>query len=172
MQIIKLKKTKSTLDRVKRLLKKSARTREDVIVVTRSVARGKGLFLKADKSSLGGVYLSYLHFYTATKKRSLADLMQAAAQAVINTLIAFGVKVEADSEGVILASGKKIGEIFIEPAFLGDYLDYTVVTINLNVNNDILSDGERCLTSVKQITGDEVNVQNVVFTLYYNLQQA
>ncbi len=169
MQIIKLKKVNSTKDYVTKLIKKLSRLREDTVVVSKFMVQGKGIFSKPDPNSLGKVHFSYLRFYTGVKGEKGAQLQKLVGHAILNTLYSLGVKAEINSENNILVGDRKIGDIDIETTLIGDYLDYTIVTVILNANND-LQNGSMPATTIKQITGKDVNLESLIFTLYYNLQ--
>lgn len=170
MQIIKLKKTRSTQDYIKKLVKKQRNTREDLFVVSAQQTGGKGTKGRSFSSNKGGVYLSYLHFHTGKKASCAFEINKTTSLAVIKTLLAFGVKAGIKWPNDIYVNGKKICGMLIENTLVGEYLDYSIIGIGLNVNNSLEEELAPIATTIKKVTGKEVNLESVLFTLIYNLQ--
>lgn len=170
MQIIKLKKTRSTQDYIKKLVKKQRNTREDLFVVSAQQTGGKGTKGRSFSSNKGGVYLSYLHFHTGKKASCAFEINKTTSLAVIKTLLAFGVKAGIKWPNDIYVNGKKICGMLIENTLVGEYLDYSIIGIGLNVNNALEEELAPIATTIKKVTGKEVNLESVLFTLIYNLQ--
>ena len=170
MQIIKLKKTRSTQDYIKKLVKKQRNTREDLFVVSAQQTGGKGTKGRSFSSNKGGVYLSYLHFHTGKKASCAFEINKTTSLAVIKTLLAFGVKAGIKWPNDIYVNGKKICGMLIENTLVGEYLDYSIIGIGLNVNNALEEELAPIATTIKKVTGKEANLESVLFTLIYNLQ--
>lgn len=170
MQIIKLKKTRSTQDYIKKLVKKQRNTREDLFVVSAQQTGGKGTKGRSFSSNKGGVYLSYLHFHTGKKASCAFEINKTTSLAVIKTLLAFGVKAGIKWPNDIYVNGKKICGMLIENTLVGEYLDYSIIGIGLNVNNALEEELAPIATTMNKVTGKEANLESVLFTLIYNLQ--
>lgn len=170
MQIIKLKKTRSTQDYIKKLVKKQRNTREDLFVVSAQQTGGKGTKGRSFSSNKGGVYLSYLHFHTGKKASCAFEINKTTSLAVIKTLLAFGVKAGIKWPNDIYVNGKKICGMLIENTLVGEYLDYSIIGIGLNVNNALEEELAPIATTINKVTGKEANLESVLFTLIYNLQ--
>ncbi len=170
MQIIKLKKTRSTQDYIKKLVKKQRNTREDLFVVSAQQTGGKGTKGRSFSSNKGGVYLSYLHFHTGKKASCAFEINKTTSLAVIKTLLAFGVKAGIKWPNDIYVNGKKICGMLIENTLVGEYLDYSIIGIGLNVNNVLEEELAPIATTINMVTGKEANLESVLFTLIYNLQ--
>ena len=170
MQIIKLKKTRSTQDYIKKLVKKQRNTREDLFVVSAQQTGGKGTKGRSFSSNKGGVYLSYLHFHTGKKASCAFEINKVTSLAVIKTLLAFGVKAGIKWPNDIYVNGKKICGMLIENTLVDKYLDYSIIGIGLNVNNFLEEELAPIATTIKKVTGKEANLESVLFTLIYNLQ--
>ncbi|MBQ4586606.1 MAG: biotin--[Clostridia bacterium] len=170
MQIIKLKKTRSTQDYIKKLVKKQRNTREDLFVVSAQQTGGKGTKGRSFSSNKGGVYLSYLHFHTGKKAPCAFEINKTTSLAVIKTLLAFGVKAGIKWPNDIYVNGKKICGMLIENTLVGEYLDYSIIGIGLNVNNALEEELAPIATTINKVTGKEANLESVLFTLIYNLQ--
>lgn len=170
MQIIKLKKTRSTQDYIKKLVKKQRNTREDLFVVSAQQTGGKGTKGRSFSSNKGGVYLSYLHFHTGKKASCAFEINKTTSLAVIKTLLAFGVKAGIKWPNDIYVNGKKICGMLIENTLVGKYLDYSIIGIGLNVNNALEEELAPIATTINKVTGKVANLESVLFTLIYNLQ--
>ncbi|MBR2933197.1 MAG: biotin--[Clostridia bacterium] len=170
MQIIKLKKTRSTQDYIKKLVKKQRNTREDLFVVSAQQTGGKGTKGRSFSSNKGGVYLSYLNFHTGKKASCAFEINKTTSLAVIKTLLAFGVKAGIKWPNDIYVNGKKICGMLIENTLVGEYLDYSIIGIGLNVNNALEEELAPIATTINKVTGKEANLESVLFTLIYNLQ--
>ena len=168
MQIIKLKKTNSTKDYITKRINKLSRQREDTVVTSRSITPGKGVFSKVNPTSLGGVHFSYLRFYTGVKGQGEAQIKTLVCHAIINTLYSVGVKAEI-KENKVLVGNRQVGDVDIQIALIGDYLNYVVVTVSLNANNNLQNCQSAPFITIKQITGKDVDIESLIFTLYYNL---
>ena len=70
----------------------------------------------------------------------------------------------------IYVNGKKICGMLIENTLVGEYLDYSIIGIGLNVNNALEEELAPIATTINKITGKEANRESVLFTLIYNLQ--
>ena len=70
----------------------------------------------------------------------------------------------------IYVNGKKICGMLIENTLVGEYLDYSIIGIGLNVNNALEEELAPIATTINKITGKETNLESVLFTLIYNLQ--
>lgn len=170
MQIIKLKKTRSTQDYIKKLVKKQRNTREDLFVVSAQQTCGKGTKGRSFSSNKGGVYLSYLNFHAGKKASCAFEINKTTSLAVIKTLLAFGVKAGIKWPNDIYVNGKKICGMLIENTLVGEYLDYSIIGIGLNVNNALEEELAPIATTINKVTGKEANLESVLFTLIYNLQ--
>lgn len=169
MRIITLKKTTSTEDYIRKFLKKQQKTRSDLIVVAKMQTKGRGTKGRAFSSEKGGLYLSILKFHFGLKATDAFKINKDISVAVVKTLLAFGVKATIKWPNDIYVDDKKICGMLINNSFLGDYVDYTVAGIGINVNNLIPDDLSDIAVSMGQILGKEVNLDAVTATLVYNL---
>lgn len=170
MEIITLKTVSSTEDYIRKLLKKQCKTREDLAVIAQVQKKGRGTKGRTFSSQKGGAYMSYLHFYHAFSAEKVFEINKNIAVAVVKTLLSFGVESGIKWPNDIYANGKKICGMLINNAFFGDCIDYTILGIGINVNNDIPEDLTDVAISLKQILGKSIDEKTVIATLLYNLQ--
>ena len=165
MRIERLKKIQSTNEYVKKFIKK----REDVIVVADEQSAGMGTKGRSFISEKGGLYFTKLSFHNNFLASNSWQIMAGAALAVVKTLLAFGIDAKIKWPNDIIVNGKKICGILITNSFCGQNVDYSIVGIGLNVNNQIASEIQDIATSMKEALGDEVNLESVFLTLTLNL---
>lgn len=170
MKIITLKRVSSTEDYIRKILKKQQKTREDAVVIAQVQKNGRGTKGRDFSSLKGGVYLSYLRFHDGFKAADAFKLNEGFSVAVVKTLLAFGIKSGVKWPNDVYASGKKISGMLINNCVKGEYLDYTIVGIGVNVNNEIPSDLADIAISVKQIVGEDCDLGVFTATLILNLE--
>lgn len=169
MKIIKVKKVTSTEDYVRRFLKKSCQTREDLAVIAEMQTGGRGTKNRQFYSPYGGLYISFIHFHTLKKSRDAFTVTMACALAVVKTLKAFKIDAQIKWPNDIFVNDKKICGMLITNSVTGDYLDYSIIGIGINVNNDLSEALKDIGVSMKQVLEKEVDVFAVATTLLYNL---
>ena len=98
-------------------------------------------------------------------------VMVNSAMAVVATLAAFDITAGIKWPNDVIVNGKKICGILIKNALQGDLVDYSVIGIGLNVNNEISSEIRDIATSISLVLGKEVDKKSVFFTLMQNLEQ-
>lgn len=170
MKIITLKRVSSTEDYIRKILKKQQKTRDDAVVIAQVQKNGRGTKGRDFSSLKGGVYLSYLRFHDSFKAADAFKLNAGFSVAVVKTLLAFGIKSGVKWPNDVYASGKKISGMLINNCVKGEYLDYTIVGIGVNVNNEIPSDLADIAISVKQIAGGNCDLGVFTATLILNLE--
>lgn len=137
MKVILLGECTSTNDEAKEYL----RNGEDVCVCAERQTAGRGTKGRSFSSLAGGVYLSFLTFYSDVTADKAFQVMMHAAVSVCRTAEHFGVRPTIKWPNDVRAGGKKLCGILIENALSGDHLQYSIVGIGLNVNNDLSSLG-------------------------------
>lgn len=165
MIIEHLAKVDSTNEYIKKHIKKRA----DAIVYADFQTAGKGTKGRSFISDNGGLYLSKLTFYTNLLASNSWSIMTDTAMAVVKTLLAFGVDAKIKWPNDIIANGKKICGILTQNAFCGERVDYSLVGIGINLNNDIAKEIEDIAISVKQITGKDCDKESFFLSLMLNL---
>ncbi len=71
----------------------------------------------------------------------------------------------------ILSDGKKIGGILIENNFKKKYLNYSVIGIGINVNQECYSSELKEATSLKNILGKEVDKDNLLASFLKSIKK-
>ena len=165
MIIEHLKQVDSTNEYIKKYIKKRA----DAIVYADFQTAGKGTKGRSFISDNGGLYLSKLTFYSNLLASNSWSIMTDTAMAVVKTLLAFGVDAQIKWPNDIIANGKKICGILTQNAFCGERVDYSLVGIGINLNNDIAKEIEDIAISVKQITGKDCDRESFFLSLMLNL---
>lgn len=164
MNILKIKKTKSTNDYVLKFVKK----RTDTVVVSETQTKGRGTKGRSFFSQKGGLYLSYLKFYENLDVSDAFSIIRDVSVAVVKTLLAFGVKAKIKWPNDILCDGKKICGILTENSIERDKIVYSIIGIGLNVNNELQKELEEIATTMKNLVGKQ-NLDSVLSTLIMNL---
>lgn len=169
MKIIKLKKTSSTEDYIRKLIPKQLKTRENLAVIAETQTGGRGTKGRSFLSPKGGLYMSLLYFHNGLKGEDAFTVNKNVSVAVVKTLLAFGINARIKWPNDIYVSGKKICGMLINNVFSGDYIDYTILGIGINVNNDIPPSLCDIAVSIEQISGKKINLDAAIATLVYNL---
>ncbi len=165
MMIIEhLAKVDSTNEYIKKYLKK----RKDALVRADEQTAGKGTKGRSFISQKGGLYLSKLTFHEGLAVKDAWSIMVDSAMAVVKTLLAFNVQPQIKWPNDIWVNGKKICGILIQNGFCGDMVDYSLVGIGVNVNNEIADEIKDIAISLKQALGKEISVESFFLSLMLN----
>ena len=167
MKIIVLDKVDSTNDYIKRFVKDG----EPVAVAAKSQTKGRGTKGRSFVSDKGGLYVSVLKFYYGLTADKAFSIISDTAVAVVKTLSAFGISAQIKWPNDIYVGGKKICGILTESTLSGPLVSYSITGIGININNDIPSELEEIAITAKQVLNKELNIDAVLFTLLYNLEQ-
>lgn len=142
---------------------------EDAVVWAEMQTGGRGTKGRGFSSGKGGVYLSMLRFYENFPASQAFQIMQNAAAAVCETLVAFGITPQIKWPNDIYVNGKKICGILIENTFSGANVSSSVVGIGINVYNDLEEELTDIATTMLQETGKRFSVEKVGETLMEKL---
>lgn len=167
MIIERLNKTGSTNDYIERYVK----TRTSRVVSADEQTNGKGTKGRSFLSEKGGLYASFLRFYDFFPAADSFKIMMNYSVAVVKTLRAFGINAGIKWPNDIIANNKKICGILIKNVFCGEFVDYTIAGIGLNVNNPIDDGIKSTAVSMKEILGQDQSVDSVFFTLIKNAEE-
>lgn len=159
----------SSVDSTNKYIQKYVKKRTPAVVRADRQTAGCGTKGRSFISDEGGLFFSRLTYYTAFPARDAFKIMVDYSVGVVKTLKAFGVDSSIKWPNDILVNGKKICGILIKNGFCGDFVDYTVAGVGLNVNNDIASEIRGIATSMKEESGKEYNLDEVFFTLLQNV---
>ena len=90
------------------------------------------------------------------------------AVAVVKTLHAFDICAKIKWPNDILVNGKKICGILIKNGFRGDFVDYSLTGVGINVNNAIAPEISSIATSMQKVAGRTFDIDSVFFTFLKN----
>ncbi len=168
MNIISLVKTPSTEDYIRKRLKKYIAAGEDVAVIAQSQTKGRGTKGRSFSAEKGGAYLSFLKFHAGLKAVDAHLILRGASVAVVKTLKAFNVNAQIKWPNDIVVDGKKICGILTENSFIGDYVNYSILGVGLNVNNALPEELKNIATTASEVLNKELDLKAVIATLLYN----
>jgi BirA family transcriptional regulator, biotin operon repressor / biotin---[acetyl-CoA-carboxylase] ligase len=97
-------------------------------------------------------------------------IAQAIALAVKSFLDEFIKDISIKWPNDIYWNNKKIAGTLIENNLKGDLIDYSVIGIGININQDIFPDTLPNPVSIKQITGIEYNLEDLVSKLHHKIK--
>ncbi len=126
---------------------------ENLIVIAAAQSGGRGTKGRSFDSGEGGLYMSILTFPENVRAKGAFTIMQNAAAAVCETLVAFGLQPTLKWPNDVLVGGKKICGILIENTFLGEWVRSSVVGIGLNIRNALPRELQEIATSIALETG-------------------
>ena len=165
MKIIRLRSVVSTQDEIEKYLGFSG----DVAVIAEEQTGGKGTKGRSFDSQRGGLYVTFLIRYDRLPAAEAYTVVETFSVAVAETLISFGVDAKIKWPNDIYASGKKICGMATKNKIHGNEIEYTIIGIGINVNND-LDDGLKDIAiSAKDILDRELDVNEVFDRLKENI---
>ena len=167
MIIERLNKIDSTNNYIEKYVKK----RENSVVTADCQTGGKGTKGRSFVSEKGGLYMSRLTFYDFFPAKDAFKIMIDYSVGVVKTLKAFNVNAVIKWPNDVLVFDKKICGILIKNSFSGDFIDYSLVGVGININNPIGEDIKDIAISTEQILGKKLNINAVLFTLLKNLEE-
>ena len=132
--LIELEEVASTNDVLREMAGQGAA--EGTAVVARRQTHGRGRQYRPWHSPLGlGLYLSVLLRppWPASESGALALLAGVAVATALQQLGVPDLKLKWPND--VLAGGKKISGVLIEPALKGDHIDYAVIGLGVNVRH-------------------------------------
>ncbi len=164
MKIIRLEKTTSTNDYIKKFIKKG----QDTLVLAKYQTEGRGTKGRSFSSDVGGIYLTRLKFYKNLSASDAFSIVCDVSMAVVKTLLAFGLKPKIKWPNDILVGDKKICGILTENKIDNGLISYSIVGIGLNVTNK-LDDELKPIATTMAENLEKVDFEEVLMTLLFNL---
>ncbi|ALM74317.1 biotin--[acetyl-CoA-carboxylase] ligase [Thermococcus barophilus] len=166
-KIIYIQEVDSTNELAKEI---APQEKEGTVVVADIQRRGKGRKLRSWVSPKGGLWMSVIlkpnvHPVHATK------LVFVSALAVVETLAEFGIEGKIKWPNDVLVNGKKICGILSEGKYSMESVEYMVLGIGLNVNNEIPVDLLDVAISMKDVLGFRVPLVEVFRNLLERLDK-
>lgn len=150
---------------------KFIKRKQNAIVRAEMQTQGAGTKGRSFISEKGGIYLTKVKFHEFLPVSNAFKVMVNSAMAVVATLNAYGINAGIKWPNDIIVNGKKICGILIKNGFCGDLVEYSLIGIGLNVNNDIVPEISDIATSVSKVLGKQIDENGVFFTLMQNLEQ-
>lgn len=134
---------------------------EDLCVFAKRQAAGKGTKGRSFISLDGGLYVSLMRHHENFLAENAFKIMVNGCVAVCKTLEAFGISPIIRWANDVLAVGKKVCGTLIENTFSNGKITRSIVGIGMNVNNIISPEIREIATSMKEILGRSLNLQEV-----------
>ncbi|MDK2870189.1 MAG: BirA family transcriptional regulator [Pyrococcus sp.] len=147
-----LKKTTSTMEVAKKLAEKGEKS--FTVIIAEEQIQGRGKLKKKWQSKPGGLYFSII-LRPKIRLVDVENLVPLLSSAILDTLKKLGIEGNANDKGEIFVNGKKIGGILIEAKGEIDIVEYVIVGIGINVNNEVTY---LSATSLKKELGREVDL--------------
>ncbi|AAL81800.1 biotin--[acetyl-CoA-carboxylase] ligase [Pyrococcus furiosus DSM 3638] len=161
-----LKKTTSTMEVAKKLAEKGEKS--FTVIIAEEQTQGRGKLKKKWESKPGGLYFSII-LRPKIKLVDVKNLAPILSSAILNTLKKLGIEGNANDKGEIFVNGKKIGGILIEAKGELDIVEYVIIGVGINVNNDVTYP---LATSLKKELGREVDLLKFSKDLLSNMLNA
>lgn len=149
--------------------KEQRKNGENLIISATKQTQGHGTKGRSFSSADGGVYVTKLTFYPDFSAKSAFEIMKAAAAAVCQTLVFFGLTPKIKWPNDVFVNGKKICGILIENALSGNKISSSIVGVGLNVCNSLPEELIEIATSMQAETGGTFSVDEVREVLIHNL---
>lgn len=162
MQIVKIKETPSTNNYLRELLK-TEKPEEGSIIITgiQTAGRGQaGNFWESEPGkNLTFSIIIYPHHIQPNEQFVISQTTALAIKNVLNTYTA-GISIKWPND--IYYSDKKIAGILIENSLSENIIEYSIIGIGLNINQEIFTGNAPNPVSLKQITGREFDLDELL----------
>ena len=141
------------------------KTTEGTIIIADKQTKGRGRKNRTWVSLWGGLWFSIILYPDLPPERGMAVTMTASvslAQAIEETT---GIKPVIKWPNDLLINNKKVCGILTELDAEIDKINYVIVGIGINVNNEIKDDLKSIATSLKEITGSSLHRVKLLRTI-------
>lgn len=159
-------KIDSTMNVAKELAEKGEE--EWTFVIAEEQTRGRGRLKKSWESQKGGLYFSVI-LRPKMKLTEVEKILIPSSLAVAKTIEEYGLKPQVGSAGDVFINGKKVAGILVEAEGELDRVDFLILGIGVNVNNDVPK--ELNATSLKEELKKEMNLLRFSEKLFENLKK-
>jgi BirA family biotin operon repressor/biotin-[acetyl-CoA-carboxylase] ligase len=132
----------------KKLIKKDVP--EGTVIVADIQTRGRGRKNRTWSSPLGGLWISVILYPDIPLERAMLVTMTASIAVAQGIKDIVGIKTTIKWPNDVLIDGKKVCGILTELDAEIDKINYSIVGIGLNVNNEIVGDLKKKAISIKQ----------------------
>lgn len=169
MKRVYIDRIPSTQDFIEDYVKECKKKREDLIIFAEEQTRGRGTKGRSFSSLKGGVYFSFVMFHSNFRVKDVFNITKQFSMAIVKTLYEFGVDAKIKWPNDIYCQDKKICGMLIKNAFDGDYVDYTIAGIGININNPIPDELKDIAISTKEILGKELELDKIYERIVHNI---
>ncbi|NJE07377.1 biotin--[acetyl-CoA-carboxylase] ligase [Thermococcus sp. M39] len=166
-KVIYLQEVDSTNEFAKKI---APQEKEGTVIVADVQTRGKGRKLRAWSSPRGGLWMSVI-LKPDVHPQHITKLVFISALAVVETLAEFGIKGKIKWPNDVLVNEKKICGILSEGKYLESRVEYVILGIGLNVNNELPKELKNTATSMREVLGHDVSLVEVVKNLFNKLDK-
>ena len=154
----------------------SGKCQSNMIICAQSQAQGIGRQANQWISPIGGIYLSLLYI-DKYNIRNIHLLPQYLSDNVIDTIknilpchLQNDIRFKAPND--VYWQEKKIAGILIDGNIKGQYMNGLIISIGMNINaTPQISSNQYLATSIHDITGNKVNVENTMYDLIESIHQ-
>jgi len=165
---------KDTIDSTNRYAKELAEkgAEEGTVVIANEQRRGKGRLDRRWVSPPGGIWLSII-LRPAIPLQEASKFTLLAAVAAARAIETAGLNPEIKWPNDILIGGKKVCGILLELSAQSDRIDYLVIGLGINANNDLDTipiDSREHATTLAAALGKKIDRRSLVATLLLELE--
>ncbi|AHF79760.1 biotin--[acetyl-CoA-carboxylase] ligase [Thermococcus paralvinellae] len=133
---------------------------EGTVIVADIQTKGKGRKLRVWSSPKGGLWMSII-LKPNVHPKHLTKLVFISALAVVETLAEFGIESKIKWPNDVLVGGKKICGILSEGKYSENRVEYVILGLGINVNNELPKELKDTATSIREVLGFEVPLIDV-----------
>lgn len=163
------KEIDSTNSYAKNLLKDE--DMEGDIVISDIQKRGRGRKNRYWSSPLGGLWFSVILFPNIPPQNAMLITMASSVSVAQGIYEVVGLKPEIKWPNDLLIHGKKVCGILTEIDAEMDIINYSIVGIGINVNNQIDNDLKDIAVSLKQVTGFDISRVKLLKSILSNFDK-
>ncbi|MBO8173655.1 MAG: biotin--[acetyl-CoA-carboxylase] ligase [Thermococcus sp.] len=166
-KIIYLQEIDSTNEFAKEI---APQEKEGTVIVADVQTRGRGRKLRAWSSPKGGLWMSII-LKPNVHPKHITKLVFLSALAVVETLEEFGVEGKIKWPNDVLVYGKKICGILSEGKYSESGIEYVILGLGINVNNELPEELKDAATSMQEVLGVKVPLVEVFKKLLAKLDK-
>lgn len=156
----------STMNVAKELARKGEE--EWTFVIAEEQTAGRGRLKRHWISQRGGLYFSVI-LRPRMKLTEVEKILIPSSLAVAKTIEEYGLRPQVGSAGDVFINGKKVAGILVEAEGELDMVNFLILGIGVNVNNDIPE--ELSATSLKEELREGINLLRFSGKLFENLKR-